>query len=252
MAKQGGTMQVSGDIGNVSFFRREGKFFARKKATVNPARFKTDPGFERVRENSAEFTRAANASKILRDAMRNITADSSDSRSYNRLFSIMMRALKADGISDRGRRNVIDGELGFVKGFDFNITAELTAIFKAQFVPTIDRAAGTMTVSIGSFVPARMIVPAVGATHVRLIAAGAEIDFAADTYVSNMTASTELALGNDTVEVPPLEVLIPPGSKHPLFLAFGIEFIQKVNNKFYSLKNGTFNSISIIAVNTPQ
>ncbi len=252
MAKQGGTMQVSGDIGNVSFFERKGKFFARKKATVKPGRFKTDPGFERVRENASEFTRAANASKLLRDAMRNITANSSDSQSYTRLLGLMMRALKADPVNDRGQRNVNDGELGFVKGYDFNIAAELTAIFKAQFAPTIDRAAGTLTVSVQAFVPALMVIPPVGATHVRLIAAGAELDFAGDEYVSNVTASKELKLGNDTVQALTLEVLVTPGSVRPLFLALGIEFVQEVNEKFYTLKNGVFNSISIISVNTPE
>ena len=41
---------------------------------------------------------------------------------------------------------------------------------------------------------------------------------------------------------------VTPDSTKPLFLALGIEFFQEVNGQMYSLKNGAYNPLSIVAV----
>ena len=41
---------------------------------------------------------------------------------------------------------------------------------------------------------------------------------------------------------------VTPASTKPLFLALGIEFFQQVNGQMYSLKNGAFNPLALVAV----
>jgi len=243
---------MRGDVGGVTFFERDGKFFARQTKTISREAIKSDPAFERTRENNSEFSRAAKAAKLILTAFRNVTVGSTDSQVYTRLVRETMRAVKADPVNDRGQRTFTDGEPGFLQGFDFNNTGELTSVCKAQFATAIDRAGGTVSVSTQSFVPYRMLLSPEGATHFRMVCAGAELDFKTGEYVSNVSASAELELGRNTVAAQTLEVLVPPGSTHPVFAVFGIEFVQKVNEKYYELKAGTFNSFSIVAVNNPQ
>lgn len=83
----------------------------------------------------------------------------------------------------RGLRNVIDGEAELLAGFEFNIRGKLGTSLFAPFVGAIDRVAGEITVDIDPFVPANMIAVPNGTTHFKIISAGAEIDFEAETFV---------------------------------------------------------------------
>ena len=41
---------------------------------------------------------------------------------------------------------------------------------------------------------------------------------------------------------------VTPASTKPLFLALGLEFYQEVNGQMYSLKNGAYNPLALVAV----
>jgi hypothetical protein len=43
---------------------------------------------------------------------------------------------------------------------------------------------------------------------------------------------------------------VTPGSTNPMFLALGIEFYQEINGQMYPLKNGAFNPLAIVKVDT--
>ena len=66
--------------------------------------------------------------------------------------------------------------------------------FIAPFVGTIDRAAGTLTVDMVPFVPANMIAAASGTIHFKIISAGAEIDFEAETLGEKRDAKGRVLL----------------------------------------------------------
>ncbi len=93
-----------------------------------------------------------------------------------------------------------------------------------------------------------MVAAPTGATHFRLVSAGAEINFETGEYLVNQAATQDLTFGNQQQPAVSLENLITPGSTAPLFLVFGIEFYQQVNAQMYSLKNGAYNALSLIAV----
>lgn len=40
------------------------------------------------------------------------------------------------------------------------------------------------------------------------------------------------------------------GSALPLFLVFGVEFYQEVNGNFYPLKNGAFDALALVVIDT--
>jgi hypothetical protein len=162
----------------------------------------------------------------------------------------MVKVIQADTVSERGLRNVIDGEAELLFGFEFNIRGKLGTTLFAPFVATIDRVAGEITVDLASFIPANMIAAPSGTTHFKIISGGAEIDFEAETYV---VATSETAIlpwdGTATAAINQVNAVTANSTK-PLFLALGVEFYQEINGQMYPLKNGAFNPLSVAKVDS--
>jgi hypothetical protein len=93
-----------------------------------------------------------------------------------------------------------------------------------------------------------MIALAQGATHFRLVSGVAEIDFEGNVYVVNTQKSAELVIDEVATAAIALNNAFTAASTHPVFVVFGIEFLQQVNGAFYPLKNGAFNPLSIVKV----
>ena len=67
---------------------------------------------------------------MLRTALRPLLLNSADGRMVSRLTQAMMKVIQADLVSERGLRNVIDGEAELLFGFEFNIRGKLgTTLF---------------------------------------------------------------------------------------------------------------------------
>lgn len=248
MAKQKGIIKLDGTIGGITFYKSQDGYLAREKGGVPAEKIATDPAFQRTRENGEEFGRAGKAGKLLRNAIRAMLQNASDSRMVSRLTQKMVEVVQADAINPRGQRNVIDGEAELLEGFDFNINGKLGTTLYAPFTGTIDRVAGTLTASIPSFVPINMLAAPGGATHFKIVSAGAEVDFENETFVMDSQATTVLPWDATATAAINLANTVTANSTHPLFLALGIEFYQQVNGQMYPLKNGAFNALSLIKV----
>jgi hypothetical protein len=248
MARQKGIIKLKGTVGGITFYKTQDGHLAREKGGVDASRIKNDPAFQRTRENGSEFGRAGTAGRVLRTAIRGLLLNSADNRMVSRLTQAMTKVIQADATSIRGERNVIDGEAELLDGFEFNIRGKLGTSLYAPFVPTIDRVTGQIKVVIPSFIPANMIAAPSGTTHYKIISAGAEIDFGAETYVAPTSASAVLPWGIAPSVALTQTNTVTPASTKPLFLMLGIEFYQQVNGTMYPLKNGAFNPLAIAKV----
>jgi hypothetical protein len=248
MAKQKGIIKLEGTIGDITFFKSKDGYLAREKGGIPADRIANDPAFQRTRENGAEFGRAGKAGKILRNALRALLQNASDSKMVSRLTQEMVKVIQEDTTNPRGQRNVIDGEAELLQGFDFNIGGKLGTTLYAPFTSVIDRAAGTLTANLPAFVPVNMIAAPAGATHFRIISAGAEVDFENENFVVDAKDSGILPWDANATAAINLANAVTAASVHPLFLALGIEFYQQVNGQMYSLKNGAYNALSLVKV----
>jgi hypothetical protein len=248
MAKQKGIIKLDGTIGGITFYKSQDGYLAREKGGVSGERIATDPNFQRTRENGEEFGRAGKAGKLLRTAIRAMLQNSADSRMVSRLTQKMVEVIQADATNPRGLRNVIDGEAELLEGFEFNISGKLGTTLYAPYTTTIDRVAGTLAVSIPSFIPLNMLASPGGATHFKLVSAGAEIDFENETFVMDSQASAILPWNSTATAVINLSNAVTANSTKPLFLALGIEFYQEVNSQMYPLKNGAYNPLALVEV----
>jgi hypothetical protein len=248
MARQKGIIKLRGTIGDITFYKTQDGHLAREKGGIDANRIKNDPAFQRTRENGAEFGRAGKAGKILRTAFRSLSMNSADSRVASRLTQLMMKVVKADAVSTRGERNVLDGETELLSGFEFNAYGKLGSTLFAPYTPSIDRVAGSLDVEIPAFSPLAMLAAPIGTTHFKIISAGAEVDFEAETFVIGTSATDILPWTVADTEVISQSNAVTPASTKPLFLVVGVEFYQEVNGAMYPLKNGSYNPLAIVQV----
>jgi hypothetical protein len=248
MARQKGIIKLDGTIGDITFYKSKDGYLAREKGGVPADRIANDPAFQRTRENGAEFGRAGKGGKVLRTAIRAMLQNASDSKMVSRLTTEMVKVIQADATNTRGQRNVIDGEAELLEGFEFNINGKLGTTLYAPYTATIDRVTGALSVNSPAFVPLNMIAAPSGATHFKIVSAGAEIDFENETFVVDDSASTVLPWDTTATSVLNLSNSVTANSTHPLFLVLGIEFYQEVNGQKYPLKNGAFNALAIVKV----
>lgn len=248
MARQKGIIKLDGTIGDITFYKSKDGYLAREKGGIPADRIANDPAFQRTRENGAEFGRAGKAGKVLRNAIRALLQNASDSRMVSRLTTEMVRVIQEDVTNTRGLRNVIDGEAELLAGFEFNISGKLGTTLYAPFTATVDRAAGTLVANIPAFVPLNMVAAPGGTTHFKIVSAGAEVDFENESFVADSQATAILPWDANPTAVINLSNAVTANSTHPLFLMLGIEFYQQVNGQMYPLKNGAYNALAIADV----
>ena len=250
MARQKGIIKLKGTIGDITFYKTQDGHLAREKGGIDASRIASDPAFQRTRENGSEFGRAGKAGKLLRTAFRPLLLNSADGRMVSRLTQAMVKVLQADITSDRGLRNVIDGETELLFGFEFNIRGKLGTTLFAPFVASIDRVAGEIKVDIPSFIPSNMIAGPSGTTHFKIISGGTEVDFEAETYVVATSETAILPRDGIATAVITHTNAVTANSTKPLFLALGVEFYQQINGQMYPLKNGAYNPLSVAKVDS--
>jgi len=251
MAKQAGLVKLKGTIEDLSFYRTKDGFLAREKTSLDKNRIKTDPAFQRTRENGAEFGRAGAAGRVMRRAFRPLLLEAADSRVTSRLTQEMMKVVQADATHARGERTVTGGDLTLLQGFGFNVKASLGATVYAVYEAAINRETGEATITIPEFVPKTDISVPSGATHLKFISGAAGINFENGSYSLVRASSEEIVIGSQKEEALTLTNALAAGSELPLFLVFGIEFYQQVNEVFYVLSSGSYNALSLVSVDVP-
>jgi hypothetical protein len=249
MGRQQSVVQLTGSIGNLTFYKTKDGFLARQRGEgVSKDRMLSDPKFARLLENQSEFGRTTQAGRLIRTALRDILVKRADRFMSRRLSKTISTILHADPVNVRGGRLVQNGDLGLLKRFEFNENGRVFGAVFAPFTTAIDRVAGTLSLDMPAFNPQKMIVHPRGATHFKLKITGSSLDFENNTYLSNVVETPEigvLALQQDTIQ---LTSQLPPDLPMPLLLTLCIDYFQMVNGQLYSLENGAFNGIAIVDV----
>jgi hypothetical protein len=247
MGTQKGIIPLTGRVGTITFYKRKDGYAARTASGMDGKKIKTHPRYQRTRENLEEFKAASIATKIFRAAFVKDVKAVGDGTLTNRVRSLMYKLVLQDTVNLRGARKVLPGNLHALERFEFNTTLPLTQDLK--IVPVIDRQAGTASVEVPAFSPMKMFAPPLGATHLVLKAAAAEIDLEGQRYQSVSTESEPIALGDLQSERFVLQNSIPTGTR-PLILAFGISFVQVLKGVNYALQSGLYNMMQVVKVDT--
>jgi hypothetical protein len=247
MAKLIGSVKLTGSIGDLTFANTKNGCIVRMKSSLMPNQVKTSPAFIRTRETCQEFGHAAKGGKLIREAFGTLIKGIGGAMSRN-LHAAVHSCIKEDPINTRGQRTVTDGALPLLTGFDFNSAVRLQHIFYAPLNFEVARTTGTMEIIIPSFIPAISLNAPADATHYKLIAAGAAINFQEGTYTSNTSESPYLPITHLPTAALSLTVSVTPNTTLPLFQVFAIHFYKEVNGVYYSLNNTSKAPVSIVNI----
>jgi hypothetical protein len=248
MAKQKGILKIEGTMSNMTFYKKDGQYLVKEKSHISADKIANDPNFVRTRENNAEFGLAGSTGKFLRDALRSLMLDASDTYVASRVTQLMMNELKLDTNSVRGSRQpsiglaTVDGK-ALLNGFNFNANSVLSGVLFKAFA--VNAATGVIT--IDNLIPQKDIAFPSGATHLSITGAMANIDFANGT--SNLQISN---IENLPIDLNPNAVVLTPAAlpvgNGIMICLLKIEFFQLMNGVQYPLKNGNYNTLSIVNV----
>lgn len=247
MAKQSSIFKFEGLLDDVSFYKTSTGYKVRKKGGVSAERIATDPAYRKLRAQTADFARAAAASKLIRKSIEGLLNQATDSETVNRLTRKMFEAVKADLTNPKGERNVLDGETEVLTGFEFNINAALSAVFRVTSTYSIDRVTGLVTVDLPSFDPLEVLSVPKDCTHYKIKLAGTAVDFENGDFVTD-TKQTEQRPMTEIAQPLQLSCQLPANSVHPLFLVLGIEFFAKENGPSTKTIKEHSNPLSIVKV----
>ena len=247
MAKQKGIVKLTGTIGDVSFYKSQDGFLARGKGGVDKSRIKNDPAFQRTRENGQEFGRAAKAGKVLRTAFRILIQNAKDRHVVGRMTKSMLEIVKSDKSNLRGQRTVQTGNQSLLRGFDFNIGSPLGSTIYAGYSLAIDRASGTVTITISEFIPDQILSFPSGATHFNLISGVGAIDYSTEAFQVSIVKSADIVIDNTPHELLAQSHELNTNGEQDIYVVLGVEFVEVINEVSYPLKGGS-NCLGIIAV----
>ena len=248
MAKQTSHVKFQGTVGGVTYSYGPNGYKATEKKPVSKAKFETDR-FKRFREHGLEFATAGRSGKLLRSSIKDLLPNFKERTTTQRLTALMMQIVRADNLNNRGERRVLPLQSEMLQGFHFNKSAILSDVLKVAPVPTIDRATGTLKISIPAFGTSTALSRPDSATHFQLVAAGMEIDFEEQKYNSTIAQSARVAVNTKQVTLPDLITSVPAGSTHPLFLVLGISFFEIIDNGDISLiRSGVYDALTILKV----
>jgi hypothetical protein len=154
----------------------------KKKTPLNRERVLTDPAFELSRQNSAEFSRACTANRLLRQAFALGLPNKADRYVSGRLTKTMYKILQSDQENGRGERRVPRGVLSILEGFNFNRHTSLQNVFRTPYSVIFDKDAMQVTISFPSLIPKAMIDTASGANAFMLTGMAASLNFEKETF----------------------------------------------------------------------
>ena len=249
MAKQSGILKLRGTVDDITFKNTKHGYIMGAKSRLDANAIRTRPSFLLTRQSNAEFGRAAKGGALLRQAFSDQLQKSKDGNVVIRMMKLLLQVIKGDTTSSRGKRNIPSGNLALLSGFNFNANALFPEVFTAPESDTVDRVAGTVTVSIPSFIPLNKIKAPASATHFKLVTAAGEIDF--DNQVDNVDSIETATLPLDASPTVAINnvLSLTAGTTLPIVVIVGVLFYELVNGDYWEMGNHAYNTMSIVDVN---
>ncbi len=254
MAIQKGSIILEGRIGDLSFYRSNGKPQVRRHSDVHKGRIERDPRYARTRENNTEFGRASRAAKLIRVAVRKSLGARhelfEDATVVNRLTPRMSAIIKADTIHARGMRTVLPMHLPLLNGFGFNAVSALKDVLFVQPRYAYKRGAGLLTVTLPALYPHAAIAAPKGTAlcsfHVLVVPFNT--NYESLPFVAQ--ESELLALGHQEIPTQTFPFELPEASNDPVLICFGISFFGLSGGYPIPMREQGRNALEVIGVDT--
>lgn len=237
MAKQGGMFPLDGTLGGINFYKRKGKWVARRSGGgFTTEAIKTKDSMARVRENGSEFGTTSRAKKLLRMATDLALLPIKDVSLHSRTMSMLQQVKVEDLHSARGARSVWEGfktAAGKKLLTDFLFAPKQDVLSLFTTLPVVDLAGQTCTL------PA-VVAPALlfknSTTDLRLHYYVVDYDLADASFL--MYSADPVFLSKELqLSLPAsFEISDLPEAKGPRMAFLAVQYYQRQNGQLYELK----------------
>ena len=233
---------------DLSFYTRNGKQFVKRKSRVSSDRLKNGPEYRLFRQHQQDFKLAASSSKLLRNAFAPLLKGVTDSNCFSRLTAQVLKVVKSDTKNSSGQRNILDGDLNLLRGFEFNAKCPLSQVLGTAFQVSTDAEGSTLNLVLPALISPKKMPAHEDASHFRLVVGLAAIDFTSGTYQTILTHSEQMPIAGNFSRTIQAFCQLEELSPHPKFVVLGVAFSQQVKGGFEVLPDAAFNPLCLIEV----
>jgi len=181
------------------------------------------------RKINPELIQAARAAKLIRTicCCGPIIMQRDRSRFRHLSKFILQHVIKSDKFNKAGQRRLLNGKLHLLERYELDPDALFSQHVRASHTSRIDWGSGKMSVYFPSFVPSLQINGPENATHCRIIAVAAALNF--NYYNATIDAATSPIIPITKKPVPAftLNLQVPPKDGQALLLIMGITYFNK-------------------------
>ena len=237
-----------GSMGDTTFIKINGEYRAREKGLyASKHKWKYDPSFSNRREIAAHFTKGIKGSKLIRQSLMKLIRRKGIDIS-SRLRKEVIKIVYMDNKSEPGELKLRAENLHHLTGYNFNKACSLRSVFNTRYTTSADRATGEILITIPSFIPSERIKAPKGTTHYKIVSAGYVYDFDAESYNGKVFQTTPQTWDDVATEDLRISIKVPENSTEPIFIYFGLEFIQQALGNSYPVSLRKLDPLCIVDV----
>jgi hypothetical protein len=248
MAKQLGVIHLRGTIGDVTYRKTQNGHIAQKKTSLTKERVETDPAFANSRRSSHEFGTAAKGAGILRRVFREGIQHCYDRDVQGRLTKRLQSVIEGDTICTKGERNLVCGDLLRLKDFWWNKNTCVASAIAVKYSVEVDRQGGKVSFLIPALIPDDRLKANPSATHYRIIASAAEVNWLEGNYAT-VNATDYMKVGRKENDAFTAVIPIKQGSTVPIVSSLAICWYQEIAGEMNVLKDKYYNTAGVVDVN---
>lgn len=171
MARQDSNHPFVGRIGDLIYYKRNGKYFVRKAGSPSKEKIKTAPEFEKTRKLNREFGGCVKVGHDLRVALTTLLPDHSDNEITGRLVGLFSKVIKK-GKGECGMRMIeVVKNREIIKDFQFDKSLSFDKMFTEQLHFETSTTRNEVALTVNAFDPSVSFGKTSGITHFRLFLA---------------------------------------------------------------------------------
>lgn len=168
MARQVSNQPIVGRIGNLVYYKRNGKYFVRTMGFPSRERIKKAPEFEKTRNLNSEFAGCATAGKGFREALAPLLEHHADAVLSPRIIALLSKVVKHGQGAFGARMIQVRKNKECMTDFQFRKRQPFDKIFLAETAFTCNASRKRVTMTIPSIVPSVSFGKLKGVSHYRL------------------------------------------------------------------------------------
>jgi len=232
MKIQSGHIKLEATIGDLTYYRKNGKYLVKRKSCVSRTRLKYSPQYAAFRQHQKDFGQASSGSKLIRSAVAPVMEGLADSYCASRLTARLLTVIKSDQGNSSGQRIIQDRNLAMLKGFEFNKKCALSRLLKAPIRLTGDSGSRSVSLQISEFIPSRLIQFPKSASHCQLVMGIVSVDFETGMYQSAFKESEWIPVDRRNGDMLTLTGGFQDTIAHPVIVVAGLRFSQFVSGEY--------------------